>query len=99
MFVFLRIWKVCGRASGGLERFSLDLEGSGDLEGFGKVSGDLEKLKKSWKGFLGFGRSSVPLEKIGRASSTLGLVICLTKGAAISPLKDYWLPCHRVDGM
>ena len=65
--VFLRIWKGCGKASGGLEGFSLDLEGSGDVEGFEKVSGDLGEFGRIWKGFLGFGRISVPLERIGGA--------------------------------
>ena len=43
------------------------LEGSGDVERFEKVSGDLGEFGRIWKGFLGFGRISVPLERIGGA--------------------------------
>ena len=38
-----------------------------DVEGFGKVSGDLEEFGRIWKSFLGSGRISVPLERIGGA--------------------------------
>ena len=99
--VFLRFWKGCGRASGGLEGFSLNLEGSGsgriwnldlflaiwkNLERFGKVSWDLERFPCLWKGLEGL------LVHAGMGN-------LLEKGAVISLLKDYWLPCHRVDRM
>ena len=83
-------------ASGGLEGFSLDLEGSA---GCGRV----------WKSFWGSGRSWKDLEmvswdlKLWKGLKGLlvnaGMVNLPEKGAVISLLKDYWLPCHRVDRM
>ena len=57
-----------------------------NLEGFGKVSWDLEGFPCRWKGLEGL-------------LVNAGMGNLLGKGAAISLLKDYWLPRHRVDGM
>ena len=96
--MFLRIWKACGRASGGLDGFSLDLNlrmWKGlekflgiweNLEGFGKVSCNLERFPCLWQGLEGL-------------LVNAGMGNLLEKGAVMSLLKDYWLPCHRVDGM
>ena len=67
--MFLRIWKGGGRASGGLEGFSLYLEGSGDLEEFR----DLERFLGIWKDFRASGKN------LRGFWSTLGWVICLKK--------------------
>ena len=77
------IWKEVGRVSGGLEIFSLDWEGAGDLEWIWK---DLEGVLCIWKGFEG------PLVNAGMAN-------LLEEGSAMSLFRDYWLPCHRVNGM
>ena len=57
-----------------------------NLEGFGKVSWDLEGFPCPWKGLEGL------LVNAGMGNLP-------EKGAVISLLKDYWLPCHRVDRM
>ena len=84
----LVVWKIFA----GFGRLR-DVEGFGkflgiwkNLEGFGKVSWDLEGFPCLWKGLEGL------LVKAGMGNLP-------EKGAVISLLKDYWLPCHRVDRM
>ena len=97
--MFLGIWKGCGRASGGFfEGVSWDLEGSGDVEGFGKISGDLGEFGRIW---ISWDSEGFPCLWKGLEGLLVnaGMGNLPEKGAVISLLKDYWLPCHRVDRM